>query len=59
MTTATVQVKQTRSATRCTVRQRECLKGLGLRRVGNVRVLQDNLITRGLIRKVAHLIEVL
>ena len=34
------------------------LKGLGLGRIGKKSVLKDNECTRGMIRKVAHLVKV-
>ncbi len=39
-------------------KHRACLKGLGLRRIGSVRELEDTPAVRGLINKVGYLLEV-
>lgn len=41
-----------------TQRQRQTLRGLGLTRVGKTVAVRDNPPTRGMIRKVAHLVRV-
>ncbi len=41
-----------------TQRQRQTLRGLGLTRVGKTVAVPDNPPTRGMIRKVAHLVRV-
>ena len=51
-----LRVKQVRSAIGGTRRQRESLKGLGLVRIGSSAIVRDTPATRGLIRRVAHLI---
>ena len=38
--------------------QRENLKGLGLRRLGQSRVLENTPAVRGMVKKVIHLLEV-
>ena len=38
--------------------QRETLKGLGLRKIGQSVITEDNPMIRGMIRKVEHLIKV-
>ena len=38
--------------------QRECLKGLGLKKIGQSVIREDNPCIRGLIRKVQHLVKV-
>ncbi|MGH7893252.1 MAG: 50S ribosomal protein L30 [Candidatus Binatia bacterium] len=53
-----LRVTQVRSAIGGTRRQRESLKGLGLKRVGASAIVQDNPATRGLIRRVQHLLAV-
>jgi large subunit ribosomal protein L30 len=57
--TKTFLVKQTGSPIRRPERQRETLKGLGLRRIGHVVELEDTAATRGLVRKVAHMVEII
>jgi large subunit ribosomal protein L30 len=36
----------------------ECVKGLGLRKVGQQRVLENTPAVRGLVKKVIHLVDV-
>jgi len=54
----TVKVEQYASAARRHHDQRETLVGLGLNKVGRVKDLPDTLATRGMIRKVRHLVRV-
>jgi large subunit ribosomal protein L30 len=58
MAKKTLVVKQTGSPIRREHTQRETLRGLGLGRVGHHRELEDTPAVRGMIRKVAHLVEV-
>jgi large subunit ribosomal protein L30 len=53
-----VVVRQTGSPIRRPKEQAATLKGLGLGKIGRVRELEDTESVRGMIRKVAHLIEV-
>ena len=39
-------------------RQLDTLKGLGLRKIGNSRILQNTPAIRGMVKKVIHLVEV-
>ena len=55
---ATVTVKQTGSPIRRTKDQRATLIGLGLNKIGREKVLEDTPSTRGMVRKVAHLVKV-
>jgi large subunit ribosomal protein L30 len=54
----TLTVKQIASVAGRAPGQQETLTGLGLRRIGNVRVLEDTPSVRGMIRKVQHLVRV-
>jgi large subunit ribosomal protein L30 len=54
----TVKVRQTGSPQRRHHRQRETLVGLRLNKIGRVSELLDTPQTRGMIVKVAHLVEV-
>ena len=54
----TVKVRQTGSPMRRHFRQRETLIGLKLNKIGRVAELVDTPATRGMIAKVAHLVEV-
>ena len=56
--TATVRVKLVKSPWGRLPRHRECVKGLGLRRIGSARELEDTPAVRGMINKVAYLLEV-
>ncbi len=53
-----ITVVQTGSPIRRTKDQRATLKGLGLDRIGRKAVLEDTPSVRGMIAKVAHLVEV-
>jgi len=52
-----LKVRLRRSAIGTSPRQRETLRGLGLRRVGKSVILKDSPAVRGMIRTVAHLVE--
>jgi large subunit ribosomal protein L30 len=54
----TVRVRQTGSAIRRPKDQAATLKGLGLGRIGRERELEDTPAVRGMISKVAHLVEI-
>jgi large subunit ribosomal protein L30 len=55
---ATIKVRQTASPIRRKKDQRATLVGLGLNRVGRVSELEDTPSIRGMIAKVAHMVEV-
>jgi large subunit ribosomal protein L30 len=55
----TLIVRQTGSPIRREHSQRETLIGLGLNRIGRERELEDTPSIRGMIAKVAHLVQVL
>ena len=52
-----LKVTQTKSGIGRSPKQRETLKGLGLTRMHRERLLPDTPATRGMIAKVAHLVE--
>ena len=54
----TIRVRQIGSPIRRKHDQRETLIGLGLNKLGRVSELPDTLASRGMIAKVAHLVEV-
>ena len=56
--TKTVKVEQTGSPMRREHTQRETLIGLGLNKIGRQRELPDTPATRGMIRKVRHIVRV-
>jgi len=53
-----ITVKQTGSPLGRKQYQRQCLIGLGLNKIGRVSELEDTPSIRGMITKVAHLVEV-
>jgi large subunit ribosomal protein L30 len=55
---AKVTVRQTGSPIRRKKDQRATLAGLGLNRVGRVSTLEDTASVRGMIAKVAHMVEI-
>ena len=55
---ATIKIRQTGSPIRRTGDQRATLVGLGLNKMHRVSELQDSPEVRGMIRKVAHMVEV-
>jgi len=55
---ATVTIRQTGSPIRRTKDQRATLAGLKLNRIGRVATLEDTPSVRGMIAKVAHMIEI-
>ena len=55
---AKVTVVQTGSPIRRTKDQRATLRGLGLDRIGRKKVLEDTPSIRGMIAKVAHMVQV-
>ena len=54
----TLKVEQTASPQRRHHAQRQTLVGLGLNKIGRVKDLPDTPATRGMLRKVQHLIRV-
>lgn len=54
----TLRVRQTGSPIRREMSQRSTLIGLGLNKIGRERELEDTPSIRGMIAKVAHLVEV-
>ena len=57
-TAKTVKVRQTGSPIRRNAVQRATLAGLGLNKLGRESKLEDTPSVRGMIRKVAHLLEI-
>ena len=55
---AKVTVRQTASPIRLKKDQRATLSGLGLNRIGRVSTLDDTPSVRGMIAKVAHMVEI-
>jgi large subunit ribosomal protein L30 len=55
---ARLKVTQRRSKVGCTHSQRETLRSLGLKRIGDVVVKEDRPEIRGMVQTVAHMITV-
>jgi large subunit ribosomal protein L30 len=56
--TKVLQITQRRSEIGCTQRQRDTLRGLGLSRPGKTVLRNNSPSLQGMLRKVAHLVEV-
>jgi large subunit ribosomal protein L30 len=54
----TIKVRQTGSGIRRPQDQRATLVGLGLNKIGRVRELEDTPSVRGMINKIAHMVEI-
>lgn len=54
----TITVRQTGSPIRRPKDQRATLVGLGLNKIGRTRVLEDTPSIRGMVAKVAHMVEI-
>ncbi len=55
----TLKVKLVRSPIGCKVSHRATVRGLGLRRLNSVSELEDTPAVRGMINKIAYLVQVL
>jgi large subunit ribosomal protein L30 len=55
---ATIQVKLIKSVFGRIKAHRECVRGLGLRRIGHVVELEDTRAVRGMIDKVSYMVKV-
>ncbi len=53
-----IKVKQTRSSIGCKQNQRDTLRSLGLKRIGDVVVKEDRPEIRGMVHTVRHLVDV-
>ncbi len=58
MAKKTLTVRQTGSPIRREASQRATLIGLGLNKIGRTRTLEDTPSVRGMVRKVAHMVEI-
>lgn len=53
-----IKVTLRRSTIGSTRKQLECVKGLGLRKIGHARTLENTPAVRGMVKKVIHLLDV-
>jgi len=58
MAKKTITIRQTGSPIRRKQTQRATLVGLGLNKIGRTRTLEDTPAVRGMITKVAHMVEI-
>lgn len=58
MTKKTITVKLKKSTIGASPKQRACVKGLGLKKIGSTRSLENTSCVRGMIKKVIHLVEI-
>jgi large subunit ribosomal protein L30 len=58
-TQQTVKVQLVRSPIGCKESHRATVRGLGLRKLGGVRELQDSPAVRGMINKISYLVKVI
>tara|TARA_Y100000590_G_C15164993_1_gene805064 strand:- start:86 stop:268 length:183 start_codon:yes stop_codon:yes gene_type:complete len=55
---STITIKLKRSPINCVEKMKATVRGLGLRKVGSTRTLENTPCVRGMIKKVIHLVEV-
>ena len=53
-----IKVKLKKSVISCTDKQKACVRGLGLRKIGSTKTLENTPAVRGMIKKAIHLLEV-
>lgn len=58
MANKTITVKLAKSTITCTDKVKATVKGLGLRKTGSSKTLENTPAVRGMIKKVIHLLEV-
>ena len=58
MASKTITVTLKKSVISCTDKQKACVKGLGLRKTGSSRTLENTPAVRGMIKKVIHLLDI-
>ncbi len=58
MSKSTIKVTQTKSAIGRVKRHKDCIRGLGLRRIGHTVEVEDTPSVRGMINKVYYMVQV-
>lgn len=56
---STITIKLKKSVISCTEKQKANVRGLGLRKTGSVKTLENTPAVRGMIKKVIHLIDII
>ena len=54
-----IRIKLKKSVISCNEKQKACVRGLGLRKIGATKELENTPCVRGMIKKVIHLVDVL
>jgi large subunit ribosomal protein L30 len=55
---ATITVKLKRSTIACTEKQKANVRGIGLKRPGSMKTLENTPAVRGMIKKIIHMVEI-
>jgi len=55
---STITIKLKKSVISCTDKQKANVKGLGLRKTGSLKTLENTPAVRGMIKKVIHLLDI-
>lgn len=55
---STITVKLKKSTISCNQKQKDNVRGLGLRKTGSIKTLENTPSVRGMIKKVIHLLEI-
>lgn len=55
---STITVKLKKSTITCTEKQKANVRGLGLKKIGSMRTLENTSSVRGMIKKVIHLLDI-
>ncbi|MBI99962.1 MAG: 50S ribosomal protein L30 [Nocardioides sp.] len=55
---STITVKLKKSPISCTEKQKANVRGLGLRKIGSVKTLENTPSVRGMIKKIIHMVEI-
>ncbi|MEQ5836418.1 50S ribosomal protein L30 [Marinobacter sp. R17] len=58
MANKTMKVTLTRSPIGCQPKHKECVKGLGLRKIGHTVEVEDTASTRGMVNRINYLVRV-
>ncbi|MEX0798462.1 MAG: 50S ribosomal protein L30 [Bacteriovoracaceae bacterium] len=56
---STISIKLKKSPIACSEKQKANVRGLGLRKIGSTKTLENTPAVRGMIKKVLHMVEIL
>tara|TARA_B100000886_G_C20217008_1_gene404839 strand:- start:428 stop:610 length:183 start_codon:yes stop_codon:yes gene_type:complete len=54
-----IKISLKKSIISCTKKQKACVRGLGLRKIGQTKELENTPCVRGMVKKVIHLLNVI